>query len=312
MKYFDLHCDTSLCLSYKGTRLDSNDHHISLDRTEAMFDGYAQFFAHFTPRSFKDSDAWERYAESDKYFKNGLKRLEHRIMPCCSYNDLKEAQEKGKAAAFFAIEDIRLIDGDISRIDLLYKNGCRCVTPVWGGVSSIGGAHDTYEGLTELGKEAVLRCLELGIVPDLSHASEKTADDILELAEKLEKPVIATHSNSYTVFSHTRNLRDRHLKRLTALGGIVGVSLCNIHICQNEPTVDSIIAHIEHYLSEVGENAVAFGADFDGTDLPCRMTSISDISMIFDRMAQLGYSEELINKITYSNAENFIKRNFTK
>ena len=47
-------------------------------------------------------------------------------------------------------------------------------------------------------------------------------------------------------------------------------------------------------------------------DIPCRMTSISDISMIFDRMAQLGYSEELINKITYSNAENFIKRKFTK
>ena len=315
MKYFDFHCDTSLMLSYenKKAKLDENDLHISLDRTEAMFDFYAQIFAHFTPKRLTDAEGWELYLASDRYFKEELLRLKDRILPCRNYSELEKAQNAKKAAAFFAIEDIRLIDGDLSRLDTLYENGCRCVTPVWGGYSSIGGAHNTDEGLTDLGKSAVKHMFELGMIADLSHASEKTADDILEIAEQNGAPVIATHSNSYTVFSHTRNLRDRHLCRLVALGGVVGVSLCSIHIApKNDPTVDDLIAHIEHYLSVAGESNVCFGADFDGTDLPFGMTSVSDTHIIFDRMVQLGYSEELINKITYSNAENFIKRTLTK
>ena len=313
MKYFDFHCDTSLMLSYKEAKLDVNDLHISLDRTESMFDGYAQFFAHFTPKKLTDAEGWELYLRSDKYFKDELYRLESRVLPCRNYAELKNAQDSKKAAAFFAIEDMRLIDGDLSRLDTLYDNGCRCVTPVWGGSSSIGGAHDTDTGLTDLGKAAVTRMFELGMVADLSHASEKTADDVLEIAEKSGSPVIATHSNSYTVFSHTRNLRDSHLSRLSALGGVVGVSLCDIHIApKKDPSVDDLIAHVEHYLSVVGDEKVCFGSDFDGTSLPFGMKSISDMYMIFDRMAQLGYSDELINKITYSNAENFIKRTLIK
>lgn len=313
MKYFDFHCDTSLLLYGKKTKLDANGHHISLDRTESLFDGYAQFFAHFTPKNLTDAEGWELYVNSDRYFKDELQRLEGRILPCRNYGELKNAQDSRKAAAFFAVEDMRLIDGDISRLDTLYENGCRCITPVWGGASSIGGAHDTDEGLTELGKIAVKRLLELGMVADLSHSSEKTADGILDIAELSGSPVIATHSNSYTVFSHTRNLRDRHLERLVALGGVVGVSLCNIHIAPcDTPTVDDLIRHIEHYLSVAGESNVCFGADFDGTSLPFGMSSISDMTTVFDRMVQLGYSDELINKITYSNAENFIKRTLTK
>jgi membrane dipeptidase len=186
---------------------------------------------------------------------------------------------------------------------------------VWGGESCIGGAHNTSLGLTHFGKSAARRAFELGIVPDVSHSSESTVDDLIEISTELGKPLIATHSNSYEVYSHSRNLRDRHFKEIVSTGGIVGISLCDIHIQPAEyghPNIDSIVRHIEHYLEIGGENTICMGCDFDGCDLPDGFESVSDTVKLFDRLSQLGYSNELIEKISYKNAREFIKRNFSK
>lgn len=314
MKYFDLHCDTPYEMYRKSTKFDENSHHVSLDKTEKSFEQYAQFAAYCASPKKSDAEAFETYVRCTDYFFSEMKRLEKRASLCTCFDDLERANAEGKAAIFPTVEDARILEGDISRLDFLYGRGCRILTLVWGGVSCIGGAHNTDEGLTEFGKVLAARCFEMGIVPDISHSSEKSVDDLLEIAERYEKPIIATHSNSYEVFSHTRNLRDRHFTRLVSLGGLVGVSLCDSHLCPDKENadIDAVIRHIDHYLSLGGEDCISLGCDLDGCDLAQGVSDISDIPKIFERMSSLGYSDEIIEKISYKNAYNFVKRNLKR
>lgn len=312
MNYFDLHCDTPYELYCNSLHFDSNELHVSLDKTEAAFEHYGQFAAYCAPSRLSDEAAFERYVNTVSYFFNEAERLSDRVLICKDYSDLVKAENLKKAAIFPTVEDARIIGNDLSRIDLLYKNKCRILTAVWGGTSCIGGAHNTDTGLTDFGKAAMRRCFEIGIVPDISHASEKTADDLAMLVEEYKKPFIATHSNSYSVYSHSRNLRDRHFLKIKELHGIVGISLCNVHIQPSSSGtvgIDGVIRHIEHYLSLGGEDTLAFGCDFDGCGLPVGFESISDVVKLPDRLAQLGYSDALLEKLTYGNAREFIKRN---
>ena len=313
MNYFDLHCDTMAELYRRSVCLDRNECHVSLEKADRAIDHYAQFFAFFASKRLTDAEGFERYLKTYEYFTRELEKCSDKIVLCRNFAELEAAKKSNRVAAFHAVEDIRIIDGDVGRIDTLYGMGVRYVTPVWGGVSSIGGAHQTGEGLTDLGKRAVRRLFELGIVPDVSHSSERTADEIIELAEEYGKPFIASHSNSYSVYSHTRNLRDRHFEKLKKCGGIVGISLCDIHLCpesEGKPDIDTVIRHIDRYLELGGEDCLSFGCDLDGCDLAKGVSDISDMPKIFERMSDLGYSDEIIEKISYKNAYNFIKRNF--
>lgn len=65
----------------------------------------------------------------------------------------------------------------------LYDLGVRVMTLLWGGDTSIGGSHDTENGLTDFGKAAVEEMAKVGIIPDISHASFKSADDIMDICE---------------------------------------------------------------------------------------------------------------------------------
>ncbi|MBR2479453.1 MAG: membrane dipeptidase [Clostridia bacterium] len=312
MKYFDLHCDTPYEIFRKQSKLDKNCHHVSLERADASFERYSQLAAYCAPPRVDDDTCYEKYLQVVSYFLNEAQRLSSRCSVCKSFSDLEAAEKEGKVAFFPTVEDARILAGKLDRLDVLYKNHCRFLTLVWGGNSCIGGAHDTGEGLTDFGRQTVRRCFELGIVPDVSHSSEQTVDDLIELAEAAKKPFIASHSNSYQVFSHSRNLRDRHFEKIRALGGIVGISLCDIHIQPPEAgkvTVDGVVRHIEHYMELGGERVVALGCDLDGCDLPDGFGGISDTHKIFDRLACLGYSDGLIENISYNNAREFIKRN---
>ena len=311
MNYFDLHCDTPYVLYRKQTKFDENSHHVSLDKTEKSFERYTQFAAYCASPRKSDAEAFDTYVKSTDYFFSEMNRLKDRARLCVSFDDLERAVSEGKAAIFPTVEDARILDGDLSRLDLLYGRGCRVLTLVWGGTSCIGGAHNTSVGLTDFGKAVAKKCFDTGIIPDISHSSEQSVDDLLEIAEGYKKPIVATHSNSYELYSHTRNLRDRHFKKIVELGGLVGVSLCDSHLCpdKNDADIDAVIRHIEHYLSLGGEDCISLGCDLDGTDLPDGFSSIEDLPLIAEEMAKHGYNDQQIEKLFFKNAENFVRKN---
>ncbi len=308
---FDLHCDTALDLYTMGQPLASNNRHISLDKTE-NYSPYTQVTAIWCDSKKTDEECYEQFLCAKDNLINEVGLNADKVTLCKTYAEIEKARSEEKISFILAVEDARLLAGDITRLDELYRHGVRFLTLTWGGPTCIGGSFDTDLPLTDFGKKVLARCFEIGIIPDISHASEFVADEVAEAAKERALPFVATHSNAYSAYSHRRNLRDRHIDAIKESGGIIGISLCPMHLCDTENkicTVEEIIHHIDYYMSRGCKDTLALGCDLDGTDLPNGFDSISDIYKIADELAKRGYSDGLIGKIFYENANNFIKNN---
>ena len=312
LSLFDTHCDTAYELYHRGVHLDANDGcHISLDKAE-VYDRYAQYYAIWSNRRLDDEACWQDFLRIASNFKAELARIPHRAVQVMNASDLEETVNAGKHAAILAVEDARLTAGNLARLDEMKALGVKYLTLLWGGDTCIGGSHNTENGLTDYGKALARRSFELGIIPDVSHASEQSVDDLIPIAYEYSKPFIATHSNSHALYGHTRNLRDRHFAVIKELGGIVGVSLCPAHLtdCSVRPaTAEDVFAHVDYYLSLGGEDLVGFGADWDGTDLPQGFGGVQDLTQVAEIMARHNYTDELIHKLYWKNFYDFALRN---
>jgi membrane dipeptidase len=295
MKLFDLHCDTILSAYSSNKNLLSNDLHISLDKA-VKYEQYTQVLAIYSVHKLTDDEKYEQFLKVSDY-----------------YNEQKKSFP-ANFTSILAVEGANLLNGDLSRLDKLNERGVKFLTLVWGGSSCIGGAHNDGGGLTDFGKQTVARCFELGIVPDVSHSSDSLFWDAAEIADKYGKPIVATHSNSRHICSHLRTLPDDIFTKITDLGGLVGLSFVRPHLSDDESKcgIDTIISHIEHFLS-LGDKAadvVCMGSDLDGTaPLPDGISDIGDVYKIYDRLLQLNYPQRLADKIFYENAQDFITRN---
>lgn len=312
LSLFDTHCDTAYELYHRSVHLNENETcHVSLDRA-SCYDRYAQYYAVWSNRRLDDEACWQDFLKIATNFKAELARIPHRAVQVMNASDLEAAVSAGKHAAILAVEDARLTAGKLERLDEMKGLGVKYLTLLWGGDTCVGGSHNTENGLTDYGKDLARRCFELGIIPDVSHASEQSVNDLIPIAYEFGKPFIATHSNSHTLYGHTRNLRDRHFAVIKELGGIVGVSLCPSHLTDTSlhpATVEDVFAHVDYYLSIGGEDMVGFGADWDGTDLPQGFGGVSDLTQVAEIMGRHNYSDELIHKIYWKNFYDFALRN---
>ena len=285
MKLFDLHCDTLYEMYKKQEGFLSNTCHISLDKA-GDFEEYTQVMAIWSEHSLDEETAYLQYKRILDYSK--------KIMPddCPDFRSI------------LAVEGGELICGDVNRIDELYEDGVRIFTPVWKDVNRIGGAFNTDGGITAFGKEVIERCFDVGITVDLSHASDELFYDVLKLAEKRGKPVIASHSCSREVFFHKRNLTDDMARAISSTGGIIGVNLVDVHL--GEASVSRFAEHVRHLVDVAGEDAVCMGCDLDGTDiLPDGIENLSSLPLIYDFLCDNIYDSVLSDKIFYANAQNF-------
>ncbi len=298
----DLHCDTAYELFVRKESFYNNSLAISYKSTFG-FDEYLQVMAIWSDKRLDDNQAYFKFFEILNYLRNDIsKSCDTRIF------DGKDIESKN--IFFVSVEDARILSGDISRLDALYKEGVRLITPLWSGKTCIGGSFDTDIGLSKFGKNVIEQCCNLGIIPDISHASEKSSHDILDIC-KDKIPVIASHSNSQSIFSHPRNLNDELFAEIKHGKGLVGINLCREHLGMSEFHTDTtiILRHIEHFLSLGGEDTICFGCDFDGAIPPHNYESIESLPYLANEMLKIGYSETLIKKIFYLNAKKFILKN---
>lgn len=299
MNLFDLHCDTALEIYRRKESIYNNSCHVSLEKADNI-DKYYQVMAIWGDRSLSDEECFSEFVSARSYLENELKSHNLPFYPSTGETD--------KRRFYLSVEDARLLCGDISRLDYLYNSDVRLIIPVWGGSSHIGGAFDTDEGLTEFGKDVVKRSFELGIASDVSHSSLKTARDIFNIAEKYGKPIIASHSCSFSVCAHPRNLNDDQFKIIKELGGIVGLSFCRKHLDPDgNCDIYTIIKHLDHYLELGGEDMVCMGADMDGTDLPDGISGIGSAEYIYEHLDK-EFGSLLADKITFNNAYNFFNK----
>ena len=308
MKLFDLHCDTATRIFYENQPLYRNDFHVSLEKA-AKFEKYVQLTAVFTSTELSDEDGWTKFWEvRENLFREAE---ENNVRIIRTADDLREFERSEQKNAFIlTVEDARILSGKIDRVKELYDGGVRVITPLWGGETILGGSHDCDKGLSDFGRAAVEEMLSLGIIPDISHASFKSADDIIELCEKHGKVPLASHSDAYSVNPHSRNLTDDRLLRISSRGGIVGVNLCPMHLSKTPETasINDVIKNIMHFKT-LAPSAVAFGCDLDGTDLPNGIFDVADLEKIVDKLRDNGETDKFINGFTYCTAYKFMENN---
>ena len=285
----DLHCDTPFEMFKLRQSFETNSLSVSLDKT-LCFEEYIQIAAVWSDKRLDNDTAYARFFEIAEYFQRDT--------------------ENAEAHLLLSLEDARILNNDIARLDCIYDAGAKVITLLWKGKSCIGGSYDTDTGLTAFGKAVTHRCAELGMIPDISHASIYSADDIFDICSE-HIPVIASHSDSYSVNPHPRNLTDAQFFQIKKCGGVVGINLCSEHlgISDRVTPMCSIMSHIEHYLSLGGEDTLCFGCDFDGAQTPRGFEDISTLPRIAEEMERLNYSNELIDNIFFNNAQRFILKN---
>ena len=294
--FFDLHCDTLGVAYDKDISLYSDSLQASLLYAESI-SPYIQVGAIWSDYRFDNEECFVRYKKAIGYARaQGIKEIKN-------VGDLK------KSGYILAVEDARLLNGNLSRIKELKNDGIKIITPMWRGQNQLGGAWDTDIGLSNFGIDAIKECVFNSIIVDVSHASYKSFFQIADLMQKHNKSFIASHSNSYTIYPHRRNLTDEQFSFIKEQDGIIGINLVPQHLSPNKADISVILSHIYHFLSIGGENILCFGCDFDGTDaLPEEIASMYDISKLYGFIEkELGKS--ITNKLFYQNAFNFFSRN---
>ncbi len=296
MKLFDLHCDTAIGAYVRKQSFFHNILQIAFDRAE-VFEDYTQVLAIFSEHHLSEEEAYDQF------------------LAVCDYIDAQKPFP-GFFHHLLGVEGGKLLAGKPERLDVLYQKGVRILTLVWSDSCCIGGAHNTDEGLTPFGFEVVKRCFDLGIVPDISHASDQMFWQVAALAKEAGKPFIASHSDLRAVRDHKRNLTDEMLLAVAESGGIVGISFCPLHLTDGEVADGGdIVKHILHArevlatLDEKGKQVLCLGGDLDGTKLPEGFRGIQDIPKLAAMMADAGIPQEEIDGIFAGNAHHFFKSN---
>jgi membrane dipeptidase len=225
-------------------------------------------------------------------------------------NDIININSQNKIAAILAVEGGHAIEDDISKLINFYNLGARYLTLTWNSGTSWAVSHSDYDntltkGLTEFGKQVIKTLDSLGMLIDVSHVGVKTIEDVLALTRN---PIIASHSNAYSLWGNTRNLTDNQIRAIANNGGVIGINFYPSFLAPSgrNAILDSVVHHIDYIKKLVGIDYIAIGADFDGMGSPVP-SDIFDVSRFPDvTMALLkkGYTIPEVKKIL---GENFMR-----
>lgn len=178
---------------------------------------------------------------------------------------LAGSDNKNIPAVCFGLENGFALNGNVDNVDYFYSLGVRYITLCHNGDNDLcdsAKGKGTHGGLSAFGKRVVKRMNDLGMIVDVSHASDSTIRDVLAYSGF---PVVATHTSCRALCSHVRNMPDDLLKALADKGGVMQICLYNWFLADDgNASLDTIINHICHVVDVAGVNAVGIGSDFDG------------------------------------------------
>lgn len=309
---FDLHCDTALALlgdKFENTdSLRKNEFHIDLERAGTL-PGYAQCFACFTSPLEKLPDNLTVIGVFERELATILRETEANsdlIRLAYTPQEIRENRANGFMSAMLTIEGPAGFDYNPELLDDLYKIGFRITTLSWNERNPLTGSCVTGGGLTEQGREYVRQAQKVGMAVDVSHISDEAFWNIIDIANK---PIIASHSNSRSLWNHPRNLTDEMYLAICKTDGTAGINLYSDFL-GNNPTIDTVCDHILHFLQLAGDDKhLSLGSDFDGIDaMPQGISGVQDYPKLADRLSERGLSDETIENIFWNNALGVIEK----
>jgi membrane dipeptidase len=221
----DTHDDTTQRFFSKDFSLGkrNSDGHIDIPR---MREGgmNAIFFSIWIDGRVMGPPAVQKALDQIDAVHENVRQFSNDLAFCRTAADVRRAHQQGKIAALMGVEGGHMIGNDIRMVRIFADLGVRYMTlshfynDEWADSSTDKPAHN---GLTDYGKDIVREMNRQGIMVDISHVSDKTFYDALEVSKA---PLIASHSSCRAICDHPRDMSDDMIKALAAKGGVIQIN----------------------------------------------------------------------------------------
>ena len=258
---------------------------------------------------------------------------------------IPEIASRGKIAVLVGVEGGHAIENDLQNLEQYYELGARYMTLTHNETTPWADAsydQPQHGGLSSFGKEVVRTMNRLGMLVDLSHASDDTVHDAVKVSRS---PIFASHSSVQAICPSRRNLKDELIKGIAGTGGLVMVNFFPLFLIpegaeieqrfidksnslrsknltadqfraemdewgKQQPSmprcyVGHLVDHIDHLVKVAGIGHVGLGSDYDGiTYGPEQMPDVSGFPYVTQELLNRGYSHADIKKVL---GENFLR-----
>jgi membrane dipeptidase len=187
----------------------------------------AIFFSIWIPSKVTGPEAVDRAMVQIDAVREQVRKHSNDLVLATTAADIREARKQSKIAALLGVEGGHMINSDLGVLRSFAALGVRYMTLThsgndeWADSSTDRAVHN---GLTDFGKDVVREMNRLGMMVDISHVSDKTFYDALEVSKA---PLIASHSSCRAICDAPRNMTDQMMKDLAAKGGVIQI---NYHI----------------------------------------------------------------------------------
>lgn len=226
-------------------------------------------------------------------------------------NTLEQCLTDGTFALVLHFEGAEAIAEDLSNLDEWYERGLRSLGLVWSRQNAFAegvpfrfpSSPDTGPGLTNAGRELVRACNRLGILIDLAHLNEKGFWDVASLSTA---PLVSTHTAAHAIAPRSRNLTDAQLDAVRDSCGVVGVIFAKYDLdpegrLEGDVPLSYLTRHIAYIAERIGVEHVAFGSDFDGTQIPSEIGDATGLTRVMTALQEHGFSDSDLLKIAHGN-----------
>ena len=303
----------------------------------------AQFWSVYVSADLPEPEAVQATLEQIDVTRRLVARYPRDLQFALTAKDVEDAIRQGRIASLMGIEGGHSIGSSLAVLRQMHALGVRYMTLTHSKTLAwVDSATDTprHGGLTEFGRKVVREMNRLGMLVDLSHVSEETMHDVLDVAVA---PVIFSHSGARAINGHARNVPDSVLARLPQNGGIVMV--VGLPGFLSEParqwfgnrqaekarlealwagqprevetrlkawdeanplplaSVADMADHVDHVRKVAGIDHIGIGGDYDGMPTgPVGMEDVAGYPALFAELARRGYSQAELEKISLHNA----------
>lgn len=302
----------------------------------------AQFWSIYVPSTLPPDEAVTKTLEQIDALYRLVQTHPDRLEHARTADDVERIAASGRIASMIGVEGGHSIGGSLGTLRILARLGAGYMTlthnddTAW--ADSATGEHP-HGGLTTFGEEVVRELNRSGVLVDLSHVSDDTMRQAIEVSEA---PVLFSHSSARALCDVTRNVPDDVLELVGRTGGVVMVTFVPsfvapegaernraawdeagtlraehaddpeaLHAAMDEwwnsleevpATVSQVADHIDHVRAIAGVEHLGVGGDFDGAgSMPEGLEDVSGYPALFAELAARGYTDEELQKIAGRN-----------
>ncbi|MCD6532375.1 membrane dipeptidase [bacterium] len=301
----DLHCDALSAVKDGRVLAEGRKGgHFDLPRMEkgGLWVQVLSIFVHpeWIPRSLW----WKKVGEQVNRLHTALESSD-RWRLALSPGDVDENYRNGIRSLILEIEGLHPIEDDPDLLEKLWNFGVRIYTLTWNNSNRFAHSAKEYQdrGLTDDGREIVREIDSLGGIVDLSHSSDRTFFEVVNMGIV---PMLS-HSCVREIKNSTRNATRLMIEALGESGGVMGVNFFPGFLSSKsygDVTSEDVVAHIERIIEYAGPEVPALGSDFDGVKrLPADIPDVASFWRVAQSLEEKGFDEDSIAGIL---GENFM------